>query len=256
MRVEPELIAAAILAELDRVHQDTYAGRLLDLFTAVKQRWPGEYSKEDFEKSLTMLMRVGGASRSQKLTEDFVRIDRSTAIKELRNPRDPRLSARRTLPLLWEYGQFGFEWLKNVWPPASSTAAEVAGAAANTAQRNDDLGTEEQLLPASDRLVPLDHNSAPYLEIKNGLAELHEELRSSNDLPCSPEERERLLASVSAAQRLWDAAQLKIIQIKVGIIITIQDAVSLLSQVGKGIGKALLIDTIKSIVKHKTGLDI
>jgi hypothetical protein len=115
---------------------------------------------------------------------------------------------------------------------------------------------EEPLLPASDRLVPLDHNSAPYLQVRDGLAELHEEIRSANDLDCAPEERERVLKSLDAAQRLWDAAQLKVIQIKVGIIITIQDAIELLSKAGKAVGKALLIDAVKNIVKLKTGIDL
>jgi hypothetical protein len=115
---------------------------------------------------------------------------------------------------------------------------------------------EAELVPASDRLVPLDHNSAPYREVKKGLAELREELRRANDLECAPEERERLLASLSAAQDLWEAAQLKIIQIKVGIIITIQDTVDLLAKAGKAVGKSVLIDLVKSIVKHKTGIDL
>jgi hypothetical protein len=113
-----------------------------------------------------------------------------------------------------------------------------------------------ELVPASDRLVPLDHNSAPYRQVKDGLAALHEELRAANELPCAPEERERLLASLGAAQRLWEAAQLKVVQIQVGIIITIQDAVELLSKVGKAVGKSLLIDVIKSIVKHGSGIDL
>lgn len=119
----------------------------------------------------------------------------------------------------------------------------------------DDVASTE-LVPASDRLVPLDHNSAPYREVKEGLAGLYEEFRSTNDLECSPSERERLLTSLSAAQKLWEAAQLKIIQIKVGIIITVEDVVALLSKAGKAVGGALLVDTIKSIVKQKTGFDL
>jgi hypothetical protein len=118
----------------------------------------------------------------------------------------------------------------------------------------DELSAE--LLPASDRLVPLDHNSAPYREVKEGLAALHEAIRASNDLPCSVDERDRLLASISAAQQLWDSAQLKIIQIKVGIIITLEDAFDLLSKAGKAFAKVVLIDTVKSIVKHKTGIEL
>ena len=112
------------------------------------------------------------------------------------------------------------------------------------------------VIPASDRLVQLDHNSAPYREVSQGLADLFEELRSSNDLPCSTAERDRLLLSVSAARKLWEATELKVIQIKVGIIITIEDTIDLLSKAGKAVGKALLIDLVKSIVKHKTGIDL
>ena len=63
-------------------------------------------------------------------------------------------------------------------------------------------------------------------------------------------------ASVSAARKLWEATELKVIQIKVGIIITIEDTIDLLSKAGKAVGKALLIDLVKSIVKHKTGIDL
>jgi hypothetical protein len=119
-----------------------------------------------------------------------------------------------------------------------------------------ELGDTHTLLPASDRMVPLDHNSAPYSEVRNGLAELHEELRTANDLDCTPDERERLLASLAAAQTLWESAQLKIIQIKVGIIITIEDSIELLSKAGKAVGKSALIDLVKSIVRHATGIHL
>jgi hypothetical protein len=115
---------------------------------------------------------------------------------------------------------------------------------------------QADLLPASDRLVPLNHNSAPYKEIASGLAKLHEELRGANDLDCSPEERERLVASMGAARQLWDAAQLKIIQIRVGIIIAIDDAINALTAVGRATGKSMLITLIKSFVKNATGIDL
>lgn len=115
---------------------------------------------------------------------------------------------------------------------------------------------QADLLPASDRLVPLDHNSAPYRQVKEGLADLFEELRSSNELECDPAERERLLASLSAAQKLWDATQLKVVQIQVGVIITIEDTAALLAKVGKAVGAVLIVDAIKAIVKHATGIEL
>jgi hypothetical protein len=115
---------------------------------------------------------------------------------------------------------------------------------------------EAELLPASDRMVPMDHNSRAYTEISEGIDELAEELRGANDLPCSAEERDRLFASMAAAKRLWESAQLKLIQIKVGIIIAIQDAVDALSAVGKAAGKSALVDAIKAFVKSACGLDV
>jgi hypothetical protein len=289
--VDPELLAAAVLATLSRHKQAEYAGREQDLFDAIKKAWPGDYSLADFSDALTALRFVNGASRSERLTADFVRVDSTQAVKNLRNPPSGTPHPRKRVPLLWEYGQFGEDWLRSVWPGTETASLELdsggngdqgaidalppnvndlsggrvlagpTGSMENVEGRPGDIlfeysAVEPELLPASDRLVPLDHNSAPYLQVKEGLAELYEELRTTNDLACPPEERERLLASLIAAQKLWDAAQLKIIQIRVGIIITIDDAVSLLSKVGKAVGKAALIDAVKWIVKHATGVEL
>jgi hypothetical protein len=119
-----------------------------------------------------------------------------------------------------------------------------------------DIGSEIELLPASDRLVPINHNSDGYVEIADGLAELREELRGANDLDCPPEERERLLVSLDAAKRLWEASRLTIIQIKVGIIITVQDTIDLLSRAGRGVGKVVLLELIREFVRSAVGVDL
>ena len=113
-------------------------------------------------------------------------------------------------------------------------------------------GVSAEIVPAADRLVPLDHNLPEHLQVKRGLEELHEAVRSVNDLP----ERDRLLASLTAAESLWQAAELKIIQIKVGVIMVIEDAGRALAATAKAVGAALLVDAIKALVKAKTNIDL
>jgi hypothetical protein len=171
---------------------------------------------------------------------------------------DVRISAYGMRYVEEKYGDKGGVGI--VLKPVETTARPDPLPEGSSDPREDDVILRDEasatLVPASDRLVSLDHNSAPYLQVKEGLAELYEELRAANDLDCTPEERGRLLSSVFAAQKLWDAAQLKIIQIKVGILITIQDAVDLLGKAGKAVGKSVLIDVVKAIVKHNTGIDL
>lgn len=111
---------------------------------------------------------------------------------------------------------------------------------------------EAEVVPASDRLVSLDHNAPNYLQVAAGLDELREAVRSVNDLP----ERDRILASLSGAQALWQALELKVIQIKIGIVMAIEDAGKALAATAKAVATALFIDAIKSLVKSKTGLDL
>ena len=107
-------------------------------------------------------------------------------------------------------------------------------------------------------MVPIDHNSRAYAKISEGINELAEELRGANDLHCSTEELETgFCSAVAAAKRLWESAQLKLIQkSKLGIIIAIQDTVDALSAVGKAAGKSALVDAIKAFVKSACGLDV
>lgn len=64
--------------------------------------------------------------------------------------------------------------------------------------------------PASDRIVTLDHNSAPYRELTTSLSRLEEHVRGLNDFPDSAEERERILAELSAGGRLLAAARARV----------------------------------------------
>lgn len=106
--------------------------------------------------------------------------------------------------------------------------------------------------PAADRLVPLNHNSLEYLEVARGLEELREAVRGANDLS----DRESVIATLSAAQALWKATELKIIQIKIGVVMAVEEAGRALAETAKAVTTAILIDAIKSLVKSKTGVDL
>jgi hypothetical protein len=111
----------------------------------------------------------------------------------------------------------------------------------------------EQLLPASDRMVPLNHNSLEYQAVAAELRVLREALHGDN----SPsDERSRLTASVDSAITLWDSMALKLIQIRVGIIMTIQDASEYLKHLGKAVQSELILDAIKKLVKNAIGVDL
>ena len=114
---------------------------------------------------------------------------------------------------------------------------------------------EAEVVPASDRVVRLDHNLPAYCEVKSGLDELYEQIRADNAVGETPEHRDRLLRSLQAAQSLWEAAELRVIQVKVGIILAIEDAEKALIAVGKMVGVAILVDAIKTVVKACSGID-
>jgi exonuclease VII small subunit len=114
----------------------------------------------------------------------------------------------------------------------------------------------EHMIPASDRLVSLNHNSPEYAFVEQTLDELEEALRSINAGDFSLEEKGRLLAGLAGAKALWKATELKALQIKVGVLIAIEDAAAALSSTAKAVSVGLVIDTIKALVKSKAGLDL
>ncbi|RYY22310.1 MAG: hypothetical protein EOP62_23425 [Sphingomonadales bacterium] len=102
------------------------------------------------------------------------------------------------------------------------------------------------------QIITLDKESGEFQQVQTGLEELIERVRGANDL----DDRDRILAGLSAAQSLWSSASLRLVQIKVGVLLAIEDATTALGSLAKGVGAGLLIDLVKSIVKNKTGLDL
>lgn len=65
------------------------------------------------------------------------------------------------------------------------------------------------VVPASDRVVPIDHNSAEYRNAEGTLAKLEEALEQTNDYP-DTEDKSQRVAEVSAARRLLRAARVRV----------------------------------------------
>ncbi len=63
-------------------------------------------------------MRLGGTNVSEQVRGDFVRVEVDIALNALRARSNPRFNHKKALPLLWEYGQFGGDWLQSVWQPS------------------------------------------------------------------------------------------------------------------------------------------
>ena len=111
-------------------------------------------------------------------------------------------------------------------------------------------------VPAADRIVPLNHNEPDYLAISEGLTAVTEAVRGFNDYEADPAERDRVLASLSSAIALWDAAQLKIVQVKVGVSLAAEDASHFLTGTAKAVAATILVDAIKAFVKNHWGFDL
>lgn len=114
---------------------------------------------------------------------------------------------------------------------------------------------EAEIVPGSDRLVRIDHNQPEYAEIAKGLDDLYEQVRKDNEVGETAAERDRLLCSLRAAREYWSVSELYIIQIRVGIVMAVEEATEAITKTGKAVGAALLVDLIKKFLKHATGVD-
>ena len=100
------------------------------------------------------------------------------------------------------------------------------------------LEREDLTVPAADRTVTLDHNSAAYAEAIDALQRLEEVLCGANDF-AEPEEKEERIAEVSAAHRVLRAIRVRV-----------EPVVALLRPVVDQFGKKLK-DTVIGIAANK-----
>lgn len=66
-----------------------------------------------------------------------------------------------------------------------------------------------EFIPASDRIVSLDHNSAQHQEAVSALEQVENELVKSNSLNLKPQEREAFVAEVRSAKQLISGKQVR-----------------------------------------------
>ena len=115
---------------------------------------------------------------------------------------------------------------------------------------------EAEIVPASDRVVRFDHNNPYFVEISAGISDVREAVRATNGLDTGSEDRERILAALDAAQFLWKSVQIKVIDLKVGILLALEDATKFLAATAKAVAAALLVDTFKAFVKNHASVDL
>lgn len=73
------------------------------------------------------------------------------------------------------------------------------------------LETKSANVPASDRIVSVDHNAMAYQEVESNLGCLERTVQSSNALGAEgPEERDRIVAEISAARRLLKGTHIRL----------------------------------------------
>src|SRR3546814_474294 len=63
-------------------------------------------------------------------------------------------------------------------------------------------------IPASDRVVPLDHNGPDYQRAIETLDRVRDEVRKSNEI--DPEDRDQKISVLEAAKRLLDSSQIHV----------------------------------------------
>jgi hypothetical protein len=75
-------------------------------------------------------------------------------------------------------------------------------------------------------------------------------------LAVDPAAKDRIYRSLDAAWTIWQASELKLIQLKVGVLMAVEDAARILKGTVKAVAAALLVDTIKAFVKSHLGIDL
>jgi histidinol-phosphate/aromatic aminotransferase/cobyric acid decarboxylase-like protein len=109
-----------------------------------------------------------------------------------------------------EISNFGFSYFRtgrDVNDNAHSVIEQVFKPMARELRRY--LEQEVSKVPAADRVVRLDHNSAPYRDAIDALEKLEKVLREANDYP-DGEDKDQRIAEVSATRRLLQSVRVRV----------------------------------------------
>lgn len=116
--------------------------------------------------------------------------------------------------------------------------------------------TDTYDIPASDRLVDLNHNSPEYIDVSQKFEAAINAIEAINIPEDKAEARKNILIGLKAARSLWDATQLKAIQLKIGILMAAEDAREFVADTMQRQPVSLLVEAIKSIIKLVLGMHL
>ena len=111
-------------------------------------------------------------------------------------------------------------------------------------------------IPASDRIVSLDHNSAAYIDVSEKFLEAIDAIKSINISEEQLEERDNVVAQLSAGQILIKSTELTVMQIKVGVLMAAESAKLFASDTIQKLPVSLLVEAIKALLKLSLGMHI
>jgi hypothetical protein len=261
MSVFAQYLGVILLHDAQALEGEHYSGSFASLATRLTNRLMGlEISPSDIKQSIEILSEFGGSKEyKDPLTGGYYQINydnfRYYFIQESPDFTDEDKEGYRKLrqfvidsfPIFVTYAENGKAFAEDVINHLKEAMPDQIATLKS--------GNDTAMSPASDRMVPLNHNSPEYQEISEKLDELYEEARASNKFGDTAEERNRLVESLDAARKLWAMHEIKFMQLQVGVVMAVEDAGRALQSIGKTTGWSLLTDLIKKFVKDTIGID-
>ena len=140
-------------------------------------------------------------------------------------------------PVHYTLSDDGFKYMEGL--PSLSEFLEVVSNA------ND----PDPTVPASDRIVTLNHNKPNYAEIAEALDNAIEVAKDTKTNGISSDKHSSLLAGLVSARNLWRAFELTEMQFKVGIFMAVEMAEAALKISFKLVQGPLLMEALKAFFK-------
>ncbi len=149
--------------------------------------------------------------------------------------------------LVFKYGLVGNQFLHNAIAKFSSDDFDISR------PQVDQPGAQ---VPASDRVVSLDHNHPEYDEIASALDNAIELASNTRPNGVSGDEHASLVAGIRAARELWKAFELTKMQIEVGILMALEQVQKTLRVSFQSTRGNLLVEVIKEFVNVMKQIDL
>lgn len=200
---QQELLAAAVLLSLRNLGQSRYSGKFVDLAVAVQDRAGNQFGAAQILEAIEVLSQLGAGSLSSH-NASFISVDVAKAEAAFARVGNDRFNPRKRFPLLYEYVQFGEDWLRSIWPDYFPSEEHAGGGLETPPAIEENVGI---LAPAADRIVRLNHNQI--LEYEAPINELVLELERDNGKPDEPGLRDRLLGQIRAGRELIHAGEFR-----------------------------------------------